>query len=222
MSSSPVPRSLSAAVLVTLGVVVVSSSVVFWALVRRWTTQRRLVALSDWAGARGFKLSRPGRGSACPVPAPLEGLKNFPSRGLWRLDRQGTVLAEVATETTPASRNPQRPGRWHVLVRDVGASWPATGLRPAAHAASLLDAFSLSSFPSLLEPERFVVFGTDSEAAKVLAKSGARTLLPPDVGLLLTGKYLVLDFSTRPFDEIEFDRMLALAEQLVGHLPAWG
>jgi len=46
-----------------------------------------------------------------------------------------------------------------------------------------------------------------------------RSLLPPDVGLLLHGRHLVLDFSDRPFDAIEFGRMLALADQLAARLP---
>jgi hypothetical protein len=31
---------------------------------------------------------------------------------------------------------------------------------------------------------------------------------------------MVLDFSRRPFDTIEFDRMLGLADHLTAHLPA--
>jgi hypothetical protein len=69
------------------------------------------------------------------------------------------------------------------------------------------------------ETDRFIVFGTDSAAARALSKSHARALLPPDVGLLLHGRHVVLDFSTRPFDGIELGRMVALAEQLVQHLP---
>ena len=40
-------------------------------------------------------------------------------------------------------------------------------------------------------------------------------------GLLLHGQHLVLDFSSRPFDRLEFTRMIALAEQLLAHLPPW-
>jgi hypothetical protein len=34
----------------------------------------------------------------------------------------------------------------------------------------------------------------------------------------LAGDYLILDFSTRPFDEVEFDRLLDLANQLTPRL----
>jgi hypothetical protein len=36
----------------------------------------------------------------------------------------------------------------------------------------------------------------------------------------LTGENLVIDFSRRPFDALEIQRMDSLAEQLVAHLPA--
>ncbi len=38
-------------------------------------------------------------------------------------------------------------------------------------------------------------------------------------GPLLWGNWLVLDFTKRPFDPVEFGRMLALAEQVAGMLP---
>jgi hypothetical protein len=68
--------------------------------------------------------------------------------------------------------------------------------------------------------ERYLVVGVDKSAARVLARSSIRGLLPADVGLLLHGRELLLDFSTRRFDEIEFGRMIALADQLVANLPA--
>ncbi|HEX8911338.1 MAG TPA: hypothetical protein VF796_03185, partial [Humisphaera sp.] len=55
--------------------------------------------------------------------------------------------------------------------------------------------------------------------ATTLATSSVRGLLPPDVGLLLVGRHLVLEFSDRPFDAIEFNRMIAVAGQVVAHLP---
>src|SRR5256885_1785346 len=57
-------------------------------------------------------------------------------------------------------------------------------------------------------------------AALAMATSPVRGLLPPDVGMLVHGPYVTLDFSRRPFDTIEFERMLVVMEQLVTHLPA--
>ena len=56
--------------------------------------------------------------------------------------------------------------------------------------------------------------GTEPTAARDLARSTLMALLPPDLGLLLVGRHLLLDFSARPFDPIEFGRMIALADQL--------
>jgi hypothetical protein len=80
--------------------------------------------------------------------------------------------------------------------------------------ASLLDLMGLSQFPSLAVGQRFAVMATASTAARALSDSASRTLLPADIGLLVSGDYLVLDFSTRPFDPIELDRMIAVAQQL--------
>ena len=62
--------------------------------------------------------------------------------------------------------------------------------------------------------------GLDPAAARRLYRSHLRALLPPDVGLLLHGEHLVLDFSARHFDALELSRMLALADQIVAHVPA--
>src|SRR5206468_1366729 len=110
--------------------------------------------------------------------------------------------------------------RWHAVVKQVQTTpWLPTGLRPRANASSLLDLFPLTSFPSMLPPERFVLFGTDSGAARALAASKLPALLPPDVGLLLHGQNVVIDFSSRPFDTIELSRVTELVEQIVQYVP---
>jgi len=196
-------------VLLTLVVVLTVSVVVFNWQVRRWTTNRGWRALLDWARERGFKLSNQrrdppdpfGQMSGASIAACLEGKHTR----IFQLESHGG--SAVATP------------RWHVLTRDLETAWPPTGLRPVHAKASLLDQFSLSSYPRLGSTDRFMVFGTDSNTAAVLSLSQARALLPPDIGLLLAGGKLILDFSTRPFDPIECGRMTALAEQLVAHLP---
>jgi len=201
-------------VLVVLVAVLALSVLMFVALTRRWTSSRMWVSISDWARARGFRASV----QDCPAPPPLDALKGTQllsqvcvsdgKSSLMRLE----VLGETSKEGSPT--------KWHVLVREIEPSWQPTALRPATAPSSLLDLFSLTSFPLMGETQRFVVFGTDSAPARRLSKSRARALLPPDVGLLLHGQRMILDFSQRPFDEIEFDRMIALSEQLVGNLPA--
>ena len=209
---------LSAAVLLTLLVLLVASSVTFWVLIERSTSRRRWVALSEWARQRdfGFKQCDPAH-----APAPLDALRERPRIRLCLADGQMT-LAQIDSAVGLLDGGPHK--SWNLLIRHLETNWPPTGLRPVAlgERQSILDSFSLTSFPLLGATERFIVFGSDAAAARALSQSMSRSLLPPDVGMLLHGRELLLDFSSRPFDAIEFDRMLALAEQLAGKLPAPG
>jgi hypothetical protein len=199
-------------VFVTLLLVLTVSVVVFVWQVRRWTTNPGWRALLDWSRERGFRLSRP----EAPAGEPFD---RFPMSRVKTSLESPTTRAMQVELAAAGEADAAPPSRWHVLVRQIGSSWPPTGLRPSNQKASLLDQFSLSSYPRMGEIERFVVFGTDTEAARILSKSEARALLPPDIGLLLHGRHLVLDFSTRPFDGIELGRMVALADQLAQRLP---
>ena len=220
-------------VLLILLLMLTLSAIVFAWQVQRWTLRPGWRALLDWSRERGWRLSR-------PESAPGEPFDRFDgARVVTMLEAGGggggAIGAMVGGSGSSAGavtramqlEVPPAPGgaagvtasRWHVLVRPLGSAWPPTGLRPTHQKASLLDHFSLSSYPRMGETDRFIVFGTDSAAARVLSKSHARALLPPDIGLLLHGRHVVLDFSTRPFDGIELGRMVALADQLVQHLP---
>jgi hypothetical protein len=125
------------------------------------------------------------------------------------------------TLAPPPATTPSGDPQWNVLTRRLEADWKPTGLRPAGdEAISVLDLFPLRAFPRMGGGHRFVVQGADAAAARVLGQSSVAALLPPDVGLLLHGHHLVLDFSTRPFDAIEFNRMRVLVDQVIAHLPA--
>jgi hypothetical protein len=211
---------ISFQVLVTLLVLLGASAGTFWALVRRWESHRQWMALAEWGSEHGFRFQ------GCDpehLPPPLDSA----------MARQATVRLCMASPTmlllqiqTAAVQQPDgTPGltgsvTWNLLMRRLPSSWHPTGLRPTFARASALDLFSLSSFPSLGTTERFMIYGTDSDAATALSQSMTRSLLPPDIGLLLHGNQLLLDFSDRPFDEIEFNRMLALADQIAEKLPA--
>ena len=227
----PQPPPFSPLVLLTLLVVAAASSVTFWLLVRRWTSHRRWVALSDWARESGFRFRRQAEGHA---PPPFSALTQVRPLVRMQLARGPTTLVQLEagelTRQVPAGAGAaggavvetKSTASWNLLIRQLESNWRPTGLRPTHAAASVLDLFSLSSFPAMGSTERFVAFGSDSAAARALSKSMARSLLPADVGLLLHGRHLVLDFSTRPFDTIEFSRMLALADQLASRLPPAG
>jgi hypothetical protein len=110
---------------------------------------------------------------------------------------------------------------WNLLVRRAEAARAGAGLRPVRAIPGLLDTLGFEPFP-LFESDRFVVYGADSAAARQLAKSRLAALLPADVGLILLGPALILDFSSRPFDPLELSRMTAVADQIAARLPASG
>jgi hypothetical protein len=201
------PPSFSVGIFLTLVLILLTSLGVFFVLVHRWTAGSRRYALREWCKRHGFRTVPAG--GFPPIVGPV--IATPPLRSEQFTDGRMTLL-RLHTET----------GVWNVLACRLETPWPTTGVRPVANPSSVLDLYSLASFPSLTTGERFVVYGTDSIAAKSLASSSLRALLPPDIGVLLAGQDMMLDFTARPFDEIEFDRMTALAYQLVAHLPAVG
>jgi hypothetical protein len=211
LSAADLAAPFSIKIFATLLLIVLGSMSMFLILAARWTVYRKRVALREWADESGFTMRR---GGECPPPLSLGD-----AHVELCLEGRGETLLQLRTATTPASRHPDRPSRWHLLIRKLPGNWPLTALRPAAHATSIIDLLAVSSFPSLLPPERFVVFGTAGEAAAALSESHVPALLPHDVGLVLSGTHLILDFSGRAFDELEFNRLRELAEQLAEKLP---
>src|SRR5437016_6584187 len=198
-----------------LVVVVIASAIMFRMLVRRWTTRKHWLELSRWANENGMKLHGADKAT---VPAPLATATTPPPTASISISSAKTAIVELHTMRAQRTDTSQFT-TWRALVRQIEPRWLPTGLRPRANASSVLDLFPLSSFPSMAPPERFVIFGTDSAAARSVAGSSLLALLPPDLGLLLHGSTLMLDFSARPFDTIELSRLCALADQLMAHLP---
>jgi hypothetical protein len=218
---------MSPLILACLFAVLGASVTMYWLLVRRWTSRRQWVSLAEWAREAGFHFGRERRdaeaGAGPALPPPLDALGS--NRIVLRMQLTGersVILQAQRFESDDVSRPSNLPPL-NLLIRKVEASWPPTALRsvqsPAG--ASVIDLYSLASFPLMGAGHRFTVYGADSAPARALAQSSVRALLPQDVGLLLHGQHLVLDFSSRPFDGLEFTRMIALAEQLLAHLPAW-
>lgn len=213
----PTPPPFSIWTLLGLCAVFGVSCLMFYLHVRRWTHNRLWVALGDWATDNRFKLYRANRIS---VPPPLSDLSLPPPQALVALTGPRTTILQMDTPASVAHGGVGRPQRWNVLVREIDADWPATALRPASHERSLADLFALASFPALLSSDRFTIHGAESSAARAVVASMLMALLPQDLGLILHGRRLLVDFSTRPFDGIELSRIVALTEQLAAHLPA--
>lgn len=202
-------------VAVSLLAILIASGSIFWLLVRRWTTQHQWLALSDWAETNNFKLHGEER---AVVPDVLNRLAKTHPRVLISLHDPDTAIVQI--ETSSASAGQTRAPRWNLLVRKLAHSWPMTLLRPTAHVNSLLDFFPLEAMHSLVPGERFVLYAEQNLAGRLLYESSVRALLPSDIGLGLVDDNLVLDFSTRPFDPVDLQRLDALAEQIVTRLPA--
>lgn len=204
------PSTFSFVALLTLVVILAASGWVFLVLTRQWTANRPLQALREWARDRRFIVQLAPEAA---LPAALDGLRP--------LDPQVELLLVNAGHTLVRLSTFDRAGfprlMWNLLILETKQARGPAGLRPANAAASFLDLFSMNGYPSLLPPERFVAFAVDSMDARTLAASPARGLLPADIGLLVHGPYVTLDFSTRPFDAIEFDRMLAILKQVIEH-----
>ena len=200
---------------VALVLLLAASVWVFRMLVRRWTTRRHWLDLSRWAESHRMKIL--GAESATVPPVLATVTRPRPTASI-SIVSNTLEIAQMHTRKEERTDSSQFI-RWHVLVRQTGLRWPPTGLRARANASSILDLYPLTSYPSMAPPERFVIFGTDSAAARRISKSSMMALLPPDIGVLLHGSSMILDFTARPFDTIELSRLCELAEQLVAHIP---
>jgi hypothetical protein len=222
------PPPMSPLILACLFGVLGASVTMYWLLVRRWTSRRQWVSLGEWARQAGFGIGREMRESETSIggpilPPPLDVLGTERLSLRMQLTGQRSTILQAQRAEADGSSQPSASSPLNLLVRKFEATWPPSALRPVhtPAGASVIDLYSLGSFPLMGAGHRFTVYGADSAAARALAQSSIRALLPQDVGLLLHGRHLVLDFSSRPFDGLEFNRMIALAEQLLAHLPAW-
>lgn len=216
-TTTPLPPLFSVTVAVTLAIVLGASIVMYRMLVVRWTVNHRRAEIRRWADANDAKLLSGERARLIP---PLDAIRSPEPVAVLLLE--GAKMSAVEMRTAVERRtDTSQYTRWHAVIRSTSASWPPTGLRPRANPSSLLDLFPLSSFPSLLPPERFVVFGTESQAARRLAGSKLAALMPADIGLLLHGPHVVLDFSSRPLDSIELTRLSVIIDQVVANLPVF-
>jgi hypothetical protein len=209
--------SASATILAILVFMLAGSLVVLGLLGRQIIRRRQEEDFQKWMSRRNARvIKRPWRDGPVTNLAPLSEFHPRPKKVI-----EGPTWTVAELSTDPPVEAKGKPPRWRLLawrMDPARADWPPTGLRPAAHVVSFLDLFGLSSFPSVTESDRFMVFGGDPNAAKRLARSIADQIVPPDVGLLVHGKTLFLDFSSRPMEADELERMVGLAEQLAGSL----
>lgn len=194
-------------VLVLLALIVAGGSIVFAMSILRETRHRARRRLDDWAERQRFAWMNLEFG----VPRPLDRLTRVSMRLVMGLYNRNSRLMHIRT---PPDGPDDVPGHWNLAIRQVANTSPPVGLRPRDARKSFVDFFALEHAPSLSKNDRFTLVGDDLLASRKLAEGSGRALLPADLSLLRIDDFLLIDFSARPFDEIELGRMMALLDQL--------
>lgn len=213
---SPPPYTLSPVldywlILSLLMLILLASLAVFLTLVTRHTTGRGTTARWEWCGDHGFKGGLLGS-------MKLPGLEDLPHHNLRVVEHYRTPTISIlrAQSFEEDGRDKEGAGGiWHLLIAETEHFWPIVALRPSSAKNSLIDLMGLQVFPKLSSESRFTVCGLAAIEARKLAAGPVRALIPPDIGLIRSADRLIIDFSARPFDPVEFSRMLAIAEQVL-------
>ncbi|MFT3785532.1 MAG: hypothetical protein QM770_05135 [Tepidisphaeraceae bacterium] len=184
----------------------VASVVVFWLHVHRDTSRRAKVVLAEYADRLNMDRIDVDDHSLPPPLASVAGVKLVALAGF---KDSSTHILRLRSDV------PGQPSQeWNLLVRQVPTSSSPVGLRPTDAPRSVLDLYQMKPCPWQPVGQRFTIVGDDIIASAKIAEGSGRALLPPDLSLLRHGPTLVIDFSTRPFDEVSIDRVRALADQL--------
>lgn len=186
--------------------ILAASAAVFFVSVHRETTHRAQMRLAEWAEQNSFVKMNAEFG----VPRPVDRLSPPMSMTIGYY-RHGSRLVHART---PGIDPGDPPAQWNLAIRHVATMSPPVGLRAADVSRSIVDLFKLEPSPRQSSNARFVIVGEDLVAAHKMAEGSSRALLPGDLSLLRIDDYLVIDFSSRPFDPIELGRMLGLLDQL--------
>lgn len=193
-------------IILSLAAILVASSLMLHQLLNRHTIGRERFAMWEWSVNRRFKRARAG-------PITIEALDDIDQtlRVVERYrTRDGTrsILKLHSLDSSGTVRT------WHLMLQETDAFSTPIGLRPNGASVSLIDLMNLPLLPRLSNESRFAVYALRATDARELAASPARALLPPDIGLIRSADQVILDFTARPFDPTEFDRMLAVADQV--------
>ncbi|GIW75439.1 MAG: hypothetical protein KatS3mg104_0502 [Phycisphaerae bacterium] len=187
--------------------ILIGSGLMLHQLCRRHTVGRDRFAVWEWSVNRRFKRVR----SVSPVG--VEGLEvieqtvrvieHYQSR-----DSDRSILKIQSLSRSGTLRT------WHVLIQETDGLTGPVGLRPVGSDASLVDLMNLPLMPRVSNETRFAVYALRVTDARRVATGAVKALLPPDIGLIRSSDRLILDFTARPFDPTEFDRILAIAGQI--------
>jgi hypothetical protein len=180
-------------------------------LTKRHTEGREAFGLWEWSVNKRFRRRPPG---VVTVDA-LDEIRDYALRASEHFQSRDGLTSIYRLQTVSRGDVVQH---WHALVRTVEQYSTPIALRPVGAQHSLVDLMHLTLFPKLSSQTRFAVYGLRATDARELAGGAARALLPPDIGLIRNADAVILDFTSRPFDPVEFSRVCAIAEQIVaGH-----
>jgi hypothetical protein len=177
-------------------------------LIRRHTLDQRSFSLWEWSVEKRFKRIPP---AVVTIDA-LDEIRDYALRANDHFRSRDGLTNIYRLQTVSRGDVVQH---WHVLVRTVEQYSTPIALRPAGAPHSIVDLMHLTLFPKLSSQARFAVYGLRATDARDLSNSAARALLPRDIGLIRNADAVILDFTSRPFDPVEFSRMVAIAEQIV-------
>lgn len=193
-------------IILSLAAITVASTLMLHQLLRRHTLGRARFAVWEWSVNRRFKRVRPGPitiEALDDIDQTLRAVEHYRTRDGTRSILKLHSLSPAGTVRT-----------WHLMLQEADSFSTPIGLRPGRASVSLIDLMNLPLMPKLSNESRFAVYALRATDARELAASPARALLPPDIGLIRSADQIILDFTSRPFDPTEFDRMLAVAEQI--------
>lgn len=193
-------------IVLSLLAILVASSLMLAQLLRRHTSGRERFQMWEWSVNRRFRRGRLGAivlDGLDDIDQPMRALVHFRSR---QTETSILKLQTISKHDTVRT--------WHLLIRTLDRFSTPVALRPAGADVSLVDLMNLQLMPKLSSEVRFAVYGLRALDARELASSPARALLPPDIGLVRSADKLILDFTSRPFDPVEFTRMLSVADQV--------
>lgn len=200
------PPGFSFSILLTLILSLGFSLWMFSYLVRRWTLHRRAYELEQWVAQRQLKLAKDPRHQTFPPPFDGDAGSGLSARCIIQSD--AVVLLQCEMDIAALERR-----IYNLCVVPLPAATAAVALRPMTREDTIIARFRLSPAASTSN-ERFMIHGNDLSTNLRLSESMHAGMLPPDIAILIAGNRLTLDFSNRPFDPIEMDRMISLAQQL--------
>lgn len=177
-------------------------------LIHRHTIDQRSFSLWEWSVEKRFRRLPP---AVVTIDA-LDEIRDYALRANDHFRSRDGQTSIYRLQTVSRGDVVQH---WHVLLRTVEQYSTPIALRPVGAQHSLVDLMHLTLFPKLSSQNRFAVYGLRATDARDLANSAARALLPRDIGLIRNADAVILDFTARPFDPVEFSRMCAIAEQIV-------